>query len=232
MNPDMPQLYKSEEKTYDLSTSRLTYWALDENGELELENSLPFRSEGECRFQRTIHPHKTAIVIMDPWANMASEHLNEYFGKVVDSYTLPFVKRALTLGHPAIAITNDPSKEEYNTHIHSGLQALADEEKLNIIYHQDLDDRSFASYLRSQEIEALIYTGFASNWCVIGRKMGMIAMKNQEFKMLFVPAASAAVEYGDSWEDQSIHKAITKIISQSVAEIIDYEEFMKITKGR
>lgn len=229
---DMPQLYKSEEKIYDLPTSRHSYWAVDENDELKLKNSLPFRSERECQFQRTIHPHNAAVIIMDPWANMASEHLNEYFGKVVDLYTLPFVKRALTLGHPIIAITNDPAKGIYNTHIHSGFQALADEGKLCVVYHQDLDDRSFASYLRSQKIETLIYTGFASNWCVLNRKMGMIAMKNQEFQMLFVPAASAAVEYGDSWKDQSIHKAITMVISQSIAEIIDYEEFMDVSNGR
>jgi nicotinamidase-related amidase len=225
----MPQLYKSEEKIYDLPTTRHSYWAVDGNDELKLENSLPFRSEGECRFQRAIHPHKAAVIIMDPWRNMASEHLNEYFGKVVESHTLPFVKRALTLGHPVIAITNDPTKMEYNTHIDHGLQALADEGKLSVVYHQDLDDRSFASYLRSQEIETLIYTGFASNWCVLNRAMGMITMKIQGFKMLFVPAASAAVEYGDSWDDQTIHKAITMVISQSIAEIIDYDEFMEVS---
>lgn len=81
--------------------------------------------------------------------------------------------------------------------------------------------------MRSQGIDSLIYIGFASNMCVIGRRMGMIPMVHEGFKLFFVPEASAAVEYPDTWQDQSIHRATTRIISQWIAEVIDYEEFMQ-----
>jgi hypothetical protein len=68
--------------------------------------------------------------------------------------------------------------------------------------------------------------------CVIGRRMGMIPMTHRGFRIFFVPEASAAVEYADTWHDQSMHKATTKIISQWIAEIIDYDEFMEASVSR
>ncbi len=226
------QLYKSEGRVYTLTTSRHSYFALDSNGNLKLQKSLPYRLEGTYRFHRTINSNSTAIVIMDPWVDMASEHLNEYYGEVVESRIIPLVKQALTRGHPIIVLTNDPKNVKYNTKIHHELQKLVENGKASILFHQDLDDEGFAAYLHSQGIESLIYTGFASNTCVVGRRMGMIPMTHQGFKILFIPDASAAVEYTDTWDDQSIHKATTKIISQWIAEIIDYEEFMEASISR
>jgi hypothetical protein len=64
------QLYKSEGKPYTLTSSRLSYFALDADGNLELQQSLPYKSEGMYRFNRTINPNSTVIVIMDPWVDM------------------------------------------------------------------------------------------------------------------------------------------------------------------
>lgn len=226
------QLYKSEGKPYTLTSSRLSYFALDADGNLELQQSLPYKSEGMYRFNRTINPNSTVIVIMDPWVDMPSEHLNEYYGEIIESRIIPLVKRALTRGHPIIVLTNKPSNVRYSTQIHHELKALVENGKASIIFHQDLDDDCFAAYLHSQGIESLIYIGFASNMCVIGRRMGMIPMTHQGFKIFFIPEASAALEYAHTWHDQSIHKATTKIISQSIAEIIDYDEFMRIPVSR
>ncbi|MDP6778519.1 MAG: isochorismatase family protein [Candidatus Latescibacteria bacterium] len=220
------------ETAYQITTQRQSYFKLDSNGVLEEENGLPFRSEGTYRLERVIDPGTTAIVIMDPWIDMASTHLNETYGQITESRVLPLVAKALERGHPVITLTNDPDKVGYNTDIHPDLSALASRGKIEVIYHQDLDDREFAERLRSRGINALIYTGFASNMCVIGRRMGMIPMVHHGFKLFFIPEASAAVEYPDTWDSQSIHHAITKIVGQWVAEIIDYDEFMdpKATK--
>lgn len=76
-------------------------------------------------------------------------------------------------------------------------------------------------------IGSLIYVGFASNKCVMGRPMGMIPMKHRGFDIFFVPEASAAIELPDTWEDQSIHAATTRIVSQWIAQIIDYETLLE-----
>ncbi len=96
------------------------------------------------------------------------------------------------------------------------------------LFHDDFDDDRFAHYLRSQGIDSLIYIGFSSNMCVIGRRTGMIPMVQQGFRIFFVPGASAAIELADTWNEQSIHKTSTTIISQWIAEIIDYNDFMNV----
>lgn len=222
---------KSQNAAYKLATHRQSYFKRDANGALELRDNLPFRSEGKYCLERTIHPPQTAIIIMDPWVDMAASHLNEYYGRIAKSRIVPFVNKALERGHPIIVLTNDPDTVEYNTNIHPELAALVAKGQASILYHQDLDDDAFADHLRSQGIDSLIYTGFASNMCVIGRRMGMIPMVQQGFRLFFVPQASAAVEYPNTWENQSIHHATTKIIAQWIADIVDYDAFMRATKN-
>ena len=214
---------------YQITTYRQSYFGLNNSGALELKTGLPFRSEDTYRFERIVHPSKTVIVIMDPWVDMASTHLNEYYGQIVEFRIIPLVEKALERGHSIIVLTNDPDTVGYNTNIHPKLAALASTGIINILYHQNFDDEQFSTYLHRQGIDTLIYTGFASNMCVIGRKMGMIPMSHLGFRLFFVPQASAAVEYPDTWDNQSIHQATTKIISQWIAEIIDYNVFMNAT---
>jgi len=214
---------------YQVATYRQSYFKLNNNGAPELKTGRVIHSEDTYHFERMIHPSKTVIVIMDPWVDMASTHLNELFGQIVEFRIIPLVEKALERGHSIIVLSNDPHTVGYNTNIHPKLAALASTGIINILYHQNFDDEQFSTYLHRQGIDTLIYTGFASNMCLIGRKTGMIFMSHQKFRLFFVPQASAAVEYPDTWDDQSIHQATTNIISQWIAEIIDYNVFMNAT---
>ena len=219
--------YNLSNSIYTIKTIRRSYFALDANGQFKLKDSLPYRSERIYPFLRTINASSTAVIIMDPWIDMPTKHLNEYARKVIESRIIPLVRKALRLGHPILILTNNPRKSKHSAKIHHVLQSFVDDGKVIILFHQDFDDDRFAAYLRAHKIKSLIYVGFSSNMCVIGRNMGMIPMKNQGFDIYFVPEASAAIEYAESWNNQSIHKLTTRIISQWIAEIIDYAEFMK-----
>ena len=62
--------------------------------------------------------------------------------------------------------------------------------------------------------------------CVIGRELGTIPMQNQGFRLFFVPEASAAVEFGDTWKTGSVHEATTALIATWVGELIHLEDFL------
>src|SRR5579863_377257 len=179
--------------TYTVATHRQSYFQLDENGGLVERDGLPIRAEKIYHLQRTIDPGTAAIVVMDPWIDMASDHLNEYYGRIAESPVVPLVNKGLERGHRIIVLTNDPASVKYNTKIHPKLAALVTDGKATLLYHQNFDDDQFADYLHKAGINTLIYAGFASNMCVIGRRMGMIPMVQQGFKTYFVPEASAAV---------------------------------------
>lgn len=213
---------------YSITTMRNSFYELDENGNVSLVNSLPYQHEGVYYFNRTIVPSKTALIIMDAWIDMPSEQLNEYFGKISEEKVMPLVEAAIKLGHPVIALTNDPKVINFNTRIYPGLEALAEENKIAVLYHSDFNDDSFASYLIGMGINSLIYIGFASNICLIGRADGMISMSQHGFKLYFIPEASAAVEFADTWDEGTVNKGMTVIISQWLAEIINYDDFMEV----
>lgn len=212
---------------YVVATERQSYFRLDDNGGLIEENGMPIRDERIYQLQRTIDPDTAAVVVMDPWIDMATDHLNEYYAKIAESHVVPLVNKALERGHRVIVLTNDPGVTKYNTKIHPQLAALVDSKRVTLLYHQNLDDDQFAEYLRKDGINTLIYAGFASNMCVIGRRMGMIPMVQQGFKTYFVPEASAAVETEGNWETGRVHRETTAIIAQWIAEIVHYDDFMQ-----
>lgn len=211
---------------YSIDTHMHSYFKRDEAGGLELEGNSPFRGEGPYTLRRQIEPNRTAIVVMDAWVDMASDHLNAYYGEITATRIVPLIERAIPRGHPVILLTNDPELVTYNTRIHADLEALVERGDAVMLYHQDLDDRAFADYLQSEGIDALVYVGFASNVCVVGRKMGMIPMKHLGFTTYFVPDASAAVELPDTWDNGLVHSTMTRVISQWIAELIDFDDLM------
>lgn len=177
---------------------------------------------------RAINSVSSALVVMDPWEDAGSEFLNEYYTPIYRRSILPLVKQALDLSITVIVLTNDPKKNyaDYGGAVYPELHDMAEQKKINILFHQDFDDDTFAKLLRKNSIDTLIYSGFASNMCVIGRPMGMIHMLTHGFRLLFVPEASAAVEFKDSWRTGAAHKATTAIISSWIAEIIALDDLM------
>lgn len=212
-----------------VNTHSLSYFALNDDGVLLKESGFPIRGEGEYGFSRFIDPATTAIIIMDPWVDMATKHLNDYFGTILEWRILPLVNHAISAGYPVIVLTNDPTGRLYNTAIHPELVTLAASGTLSIIYHEDMDRGVFADHLELQGITSLIYAGFSSNMCVIGRELGMVSMKNEGFRLFFIPEASAAVELPDTWDTGYIHESTTLMISQWLAEIIRYDDFMSMS---
>ena len=228
-DPTRPtELRETQGSVYTVSTYRYSYYALLPTGGLDLREGMPYRLEGRFESMSTIDPNKTALIVMDPWVDAPSEHLSRYYGEVVESRIIPLVERALARGHPIIVLTNDPDFVRYNSDIHPDLKELANAGGITVMYHQDLDGEKFTELLRSEGIDTLIYTGFASNMCVIGRLTGMIPMLHQGFRMFFVPEASAAVELPDTWENRYIHEAMTLVIAQWIASILEYDEYMNV----
>ena len=79
-------------------------------------------------------------------------------------------------------------------------------------------------------IANLVYCGFNTNMCVIGRPLGIIRMVHEGFRIFFVPDAAAAIEHKETWEDQGLHKAVTMVLSQWAAELIDVDDVLKIER--
>lgn len=189
-------------------------------------------SDGSQSFKRYIDSGKTALIVMDPWEDSGSSILNNHFEPIIKEKLIPLINKSIALDIPVIALTNAPSNDvDYSHKVHSEIEQLAKLNKVRIFYHQSYDSSRFSEWLRSMSIDTLIYSGFASNICVIGRNLGMIEMQRKGFKLFFVPEASAAVEFEESWNTGQLHRSTTILISQSYGELIALDDFLSIAKS-
>jgi len=220
--------------SYLIKTKMKSYFALDLDGQLipEVRDGKRYfkKDEKEYTFDRTLFINKSALIVIDPWLDSGDEDLNAYYKPLLSNKVIPLVSKAILLGFPVYVLTNDPKKNyaDYGSEIPRELVSLANQEKIKVLYHQDFDEKSFADFLHARSIDMLIYSGFASNMCIIGRSMGMIPMKSKGFRLFFIPEASAAVEFSNTWKTSEIHQATTLLISQWVAELIEFKHFMQI----
>ena len=219
---------------YDIPTLHRTYFKLDENRHL-----FPYIKDGNRFYEveeavhhpvRQFDTTKTLLIIMDPWNEVGDERLNTNSRNIFYGKLLPLAKKMTELGFPAIVLTNAKDKDGYGYDIFPELKELAAQGKLEILYHQEHKPEAFAADLKARGIANLVYCGFNTNMCVIGRPLGIIRMVHEGFRIFFVPDAAAAIEHKETWEDQGLHKAVTMVLSQWAAELIDVDDVLKIER--
>lgn len=217
--------------TYKLRTKSYSHWFINEEGGYDYLSDTKIKTGDDWYYYDfELSNRDTAFIVMDPWCDWADDYLNEYFGAVTEKTTLPLMQAAAESGHKIIILTNDPAKMKYNTKITPGLQALVDEGKAELLYHTDWPYDKFNAMLDEAGIKNLIYTGYASNMCVLTRELGITKMIGSGKRLFFVPECSAAMEHADTWETQEVHKATTFIIGQVQAKLVDFEDIYNILK--
>lgn len=220
-------------KTFTLHTVSKSYFAKDSAGNLipTTINGKNYYTVGntEVTTATVFTSSKTALVVVDPWADSGSKQLNDHYAPVMKNGVLPLVQKSIALGvRNIIFITNRYQSASYGVAIDPALQQLVSQGKAALLYHEDWTPSTFANALKSQGYKSVIYAGFSSSMCVIARPdTGLIAMQGQGLKLYFVPDASAAIEF-DDWVGQPVHKATTQLISQWMAELIDLNEFLSL----
>jgi nicotinamidase-related amidase len=233
---DLPKLNQNRlDYVFQIKTTSRSYYARNELGSLipEQRNDKSYYQVGEniYNFSRPIHTNKTVLIVMDPWEDSGSSFLNDYYKPVLKKI-VPLIDKSINLGIPVVVLTNSPLESvDYSNKVDPKIESLAKQGKLHIIYHQSTDSRRFSEWLRSMSIDTLIYSGFASNMCVIGRDLGMIPMQIKGFRLFFVPEASAAVEFQDSWKNNALHESTTLMISQWVGELINLNDFLSLSEN-
>ena len=222
---------KDETMTYNLRTKSYSHWYINDEGGYDYLSETKIKTGDDWYYYDFELSNKdTAFIVMDPWCDWADDYLNEYFGAVTEKTTLPLMQAAAESGHKIIILTNDPARVKYNTKITPGLQKLVDEGKAELLYHTDWPYDKFNEKLDSDGIKNIIYTGYASNMCVLTRELGITKMIGSGKRLFFVPECSAAMEHADTWETQEVHKATTFIIGQVQAKLIDFEDIYNAIK--
>ncbi|MDE7240985.1 isochorismatase family protein [Desulfovibrio sp.] len=198
----------------------LSHYALDNGGGTvkNADGALVYK-EGAYTQDYAFSPHDTAFVVMDPWINQ-TPRMDAIVFPIYEKYIIPIIRAAKAAGFTCY-IFSEPPENLRTTRDERGLATrdnpevmeLVDEEKVLKRLHWKYSPADFSRDLKAAGIQNLIYLGFASNWCVPFRELGMFAMRKAGFKCFFVPEASAAVEIGDGWEKRELDSAMRKILA-------------------
>lgn len=168
-------------------------------------------------------------MLLDPWDNAPSKFLNNYYGRITKKYIEPLILEASKKGFTIYIFTNNCASIKpipYSCGIPKTLLAIEKKyPNVHLQYWQNIKASQFERSLKKNGFSKLIYLGYASNFCIIGRPLGLVAMDVKGgFSLYFIPKASAAVEAPHDWKSKTLHKATTIIISQWMAKIIKYSD--------
>ena len=128
------------------------------------------------------------------------------------------------------------SQDEYASDIQQALSLLKGKGS-DVIQHYSQkmqlasDVENFERELRDNGITNLIYLGFASNMCIIGRRVGMFGMYQRGFSTYFVPESSAAVETGEGWNNGLFHEFTTSLIQHNFPGTISKSSILNSLSG-
>ena len=214
-----------------LNIKKLNFYALDQNGNLipETKENIEkknFFKKGNKYYSisKQLDLDKSALVIIDPWETSANNFLSEKHKEIYLTKILPLINISVEKKLNIFIFTNKFENKGYNEKIYKELQVYVNKRKIIKKTHQNVTDIDFAKILKKKKIENLIYLGFSSNMCIINRRVGILGMTFRNFKTYFIPEASMALER-ENWEQKTVHKYTTDLISRNSNGLIDLSEF-------
>ena len=215
---------------FDIPTTKRRYFLIDETTGIPkfTKGKAIIRKSDQYSTNTSFSSTDTAFFVIDPWDNMPSDFLNKYFGKITNQYILPLIRKANHYNFKTFIFTNSCKNLSYSCSIPKSFNDLLNSKNIKLFFWQEIPSSlDLANNLRQMGIKKIIYTGFASNCCILFRSAGMIDMQKQGFQIYFVPKASAAVETTETWVTGEVHKFTSTVIAQNLGSLIEYKDIFQ-----
>ena len=164
----------------------------------------PTPSERELHPDRhtiQIAPSETALVLIDVWEYHPNQNWLERANWNISNKLLPLLQSAREQGIPVIHCPNGRG-------IHPLIRPLPQE----MVIEGAGQETRFVNTLHQLGIKHLLYSGYASNMCVLTRPTGIIKMHDRGFNIIFVRDASLALETPEFVDDELTHQVVTYMI--------------------
>jgi len=90
-----------------------------------------------------------------------------------------------------------------------------------------LTSAQFDRICRSKGIKNLVYTGFATNMCILDSAGGTRDMLRYGYKIFLIREATLAVEYPDTFPERLMTRAALKYFQQVIGDTVGFAQFME-----
>ena len=84
---------------------------------------------------------------------------------------------------------------------------------------------------RGRGILHLVYAGFATNWCVLGRDYGMRAMRRRGYNLILLRDATMGVEFPDTLGELMATELAVREAEQQIGFSASNENFLAVCRG-
>lgn len=91
--------------------------------------------------------------------------------------------------------------------------------------------RQFDRICRSKGIKNLIYTGFATNMCILHAAAATQEMLRFGYRIFLIREATLGVEYPDTFAERLMTRSALKYFQQAIGDTIGFDQFMEACRA-
>lgn len=91
---------------------------------------------------------------------------------------------------------------------------------------------AFEKFLKEREITTLLYAGYASNWCIINRPIGIIPMRGRGLNVILLRDCTLGFETPETLEGEWANKVIINTIEHQWGSTSTLEDLQSALKMR
>jgi hypothetical protein len=159
---------------------------------------------------------ETAVVVVDPWASHECPGWEERMAENVLRFLLPALKAFRSVGIPIIYAPHDRA-------MHPAILPAESELVMNGV----LNSHFVADGFRAAGIMHLIYMGYASNYCLMTRPIGMMDMWREGLSIIVVRDASIALETSETLDGKWSHRVMMDFVEANLGVTVSVDEICR-----
>jgi len=156
------------------------------------------------RYQRSkVDLRRSALVLIDVWADHPNDEWLERARQHTTEKLLPLLKLARENG---MTVFHAPHRQA----IAKSMRPL--EGEINLDHARLATSESFHRFLQNKGINTLLYAGYASNWCVLNRPVGIIRMSQLGYNIILIRDCTIAFETPETLDGEWANKVTINTI--------------------
>jgi nicotinamidase-related amidase len=164
----------------------------------------PLLSEREGSYENRSISTTTAeiaLILVDVWADHPVKGWQARAEANIEGMVLPLVNASREHG---ILVVHAAHGE--------AVHPLIKPQALDLVIQGSTEQAQLVSALNSRGIRYLLYAGYASNMCILGRPTGIFEMQKKGYDIIFVRDASIAIEAPEFLDQEVTHRVATFMI--------------------
>lgn len=165
-------------------------------------NPKKFDTEKDATYQyefKKIDLSESAIILMDVWESHPNDGLTNRIRKNINEKIIPLIE---TARRKDITLIHAPHQRKIANSI------ILSEEDIHLDKLLIYSTKAFSEFLNKKNINTLFYAGYSSNWCLMHRPEGIIAMNKLGYDTYLIRDCTIALESPNTLKGEWANKVI------------------------